>query len=64
MTKEYTTETGFYVLADSDGRVLGKANVPAGTHPVPDTADLTESYDVESAADLETVDIDPHYLNG
>jgi hypothetical protein len=61
MTKTYTTETGYYVLCDSEGRVLAKAAVPTGKHPVDDRADPSESYDVDSNTDLETVEIDPHY---
>lgn len=57
----YTTETGFYVLVDLDGRILAKANVDAGTHPVDERADPSQCYDVESQDDLDAVDIDPHY---
>ena len=56
--KEYTTETGYYVLCDSDGRVFTKANVSVGSHPVEDRADLNESYDVESKDALESAEID------
>jgi hypothetical protein len=58
---EYTTETGFYVLCDSEGRVISKSNVPVGTHPVTDIVDATESYDVGSQDELDAVEIDSHY---
>lgn len=58
---EYTTETGHYILCDSEGRVLGRASVPTGTHPVDDRADVDESYDVESQDGLDAVEIDPFY---
>ena len=60
--KNYETETGFYLLVDSEGKIGAKANVSKGSHPVPDWVDLTESFDVDSAADLSTYDIDPDYL--
>lgn len=58
---EYTTETGCYVLCDVDGRVISKASVPEGTHPVDDRADISESCDVESQDELDAVEIDSHY---
>lgn len=58
---EYTTETGFYALCDSGGRVIAKASVPVGPHPVDDRADPTQSYDVDTQEDLDAVEIDPHY---
>ena len=60
----YTTETGFYVLMDSNGRIAGKANVSVGDHPVPDWVDKSESFDVGSADELSNYDIDPDYIDG
>jgi len=57
----YETETGIYVLCDSEGRIGAKANVPSGPHQVPDWVDKSESFDVGSATDLESYEIDPHY---
>ena len=62
MTMIYTTETGFYILKDSDGRIGGKANVPIGDHRVPEWVDLTESFDVSSDDKLDEFKIDPYYL--
>ena len=61
MTKTYTTETGVYVLSDSEGRIGAKANVADGHHPVPDWVDLSESFDVASADDLSDYQIDDYY---
>lgn len=58
---EYTTETGYFVLVDSQGRVFGRASVPTGTHTVSDRADPAECYDVESAEDLATVSRNEFY---
>ena len=58
MTQQYSTETGFYVLKDSDGRVAAKANVPIGKHSVPDWVDLSNSFDVESQDELDGYMID------
>lgn len=60
---EITTETGFYVLCDSEGRVISKANVPIGKHPVVDVVDPSESYDVDTEDDLNAVEINPHYAS-
>lgn len=49
---EYQTETGFYVLVDTNGTVIGKADVPAVTHPVADDADVAASFDVDTADTL------------
>jgi hypothetical protein len=57
----YTTDTGFHVLVDSQGRIGGKANVPQGEHPVPDWVDDEESFDVASADELANYEIDSHY---
>jgi hypothetical protein len=59
---EYTTETGFYILVDADGRVMSKASVPVGTHPVEENADPSQSYDVDTREDLDGVTIDPYYV--
>jgi len=58
---EFTTETGFYILVDSERRVIAKAAVSVGTHPIDGRADPSQCYDVESQDDLNAVDIDPHY---
>lgn len=50
--KEYNTETGTYVLVDSQDRIVAKADVPPGTHPVPDDANLNRSFDVDDQTDL------------
>jgi hypothetical protein len=63
MTKEYVTETGFYVIRDSDGRVISKANVPTGSHLVDNRADMSESHDLDKFSDLENVDIDDEYTD-
>jgi len=60
--KQYTTETGYYVLRDADGKIGGKANVPSGTHNVPDWVDLSQSFDVESHVDLDSYSIHEDYL--
>jgi hypothetical protein len=55
---EYETETGFYVLVNSENQIIGKANVPVGTHPVNDDVDLSKSFDVETAEHLKDHVID------
>ena len=57
----YKTETGFYILCDSEGRVGAKANVPIGEHPVEDWVDNDESFDVESVDELADYEIDDLY---
>lgn len=57
----YDTDTGYYVLVDSEGRIGAKASVSVGSHPVSDWVDLEESFDVDSAADLDGYEIDDHY---
>ena len=64
MTLTYTTETGYYILVDSEGRIGAKANVPVGEHPCPSWVDIDESFDVDSADELQTYDIDPYYRDG
>lgn len=61
MTETYTTETGYYVLVDSEGRIGAKADVSKGTHPVPEWADPTEMHDVNGEEELKTIstDFDP-----
>lgn len=59
----YQTETGFYVLRDAEGRVCGKANVPVGTHPVPDYVDPAQSEDVDSAGALDDYEIHDDYTD-
>lgn len=54
MTKNYTTETGTFVLLDSDGYVIAKADVPTGEHSVPDHADTSQTFDVDANTDLST----------
>jgi len=58
---QYTTETGYYVLVDSKGRVFAKANVSVATHPVDERTDPSKSHDVGSQDDLDAVEIDAHY---
>jgi len=53
----YTTATGYYVLVDSSGTVIAKSNVPAGEHPVTDDADPSQSFDVESEAELKNYSV-------
>ena len=60
----YTTETGYYVLVDDDGRIGGKANVSVGEHPVADWVDPKESFDVGSAEKLSNHDIHEEYRPG
>ncbi|ELY47292.1 hypothetical protein [Natronorubrum sulfidifaciens] len=43
---EYTSETGKFVILNVDGRVVGKADVGPGTHPVSDEVDAEKSFDV------------------
>jgi hypothetical protein len=57
MTEKYHTETGLYVLCDSDGVVVAKADVPPGSHPVTDEADPSQSFDVEAKTDLENYSV-------
>ena len=57
----YTTQTGYYVLVDDEGRIGAKANVPIGDHKVANWVNVEDSFDVDSADELETHDIDPHY---
>jgi len=59
--KEYTTETGFYVLVDSQDRIGALGNVPIGTHQIPDWVDLSNSFDVSDASDLAEYEIDSAY---
>lgn len=50
--KDYTTESGKFVLVDTDGRVIAKADVPPGTHAVPEDVDLRRVFDVDESTDL------------
>jgi len=59
--KEYETETGIYVLRDADGRVVAKANVPVGTHLVPDAVDVSRSEDLTGVSELNQYDVDEIY---
>ena len=58
---KYTTETGYYVIRDSEQRVIGRAAVPAGTHPIDDSADPEECFDVENHDELTDYVIDEKY---
>jgi len=59
---EYQTDTGFYILRDSDERIIGKANLNSGTYLVPDAVDLDKSFDVDSAKKLQEYNINSYYL--
>jgi hypothetical protein len=50
---DFTTETGYYVLVDGDEAVIAKADVSVGTHPVSETVDISKSFDVTTASELE-----------
>jgi len=47
MTQKYETETGYYIIRDSAGEILGFADVPIGTHPITDEADLSKCEDID-----------------
>lgn len=48
----YTTETGTYVLRDSDGYVVAKADVPPGEHEVGDPVDPSMCVEITADTDL------------
>jgi len=58
---DYTTETGYYVVCEADGRVLAKSDVPKGTHPVDKRCDLSKSNDVDSQDALSGIKINDYY---
>jgi len=50
---EYETQTGYYVIVDDSGEVIGKADVPLGKHLLSDEANPSACFDVDSASDLD-----------
>jgi hypothetical protein len=52
----YATETGLYVLQDSDGNVISKADVPPGEHEVGEQVDPSTTFDVHEGMSLSELE--------
>ncbi|MFC6811580.1 hypothetical protein ACFQGT_09580 [Natrialbaceae archaeon GCM10025810] len=49
--KEYTSETGIFVVLNDEGRVIGKADLPAGTHKITDETNTEKTFDLRENGD-------------